>query len=45
MIILNKKVKSKLDLKLIGKLNYDLLIFFELVEILMYFKNRNNELK
>lgn len=41
----NKKLKSKLDPKLIGKLNYDSPTFFELAEILTYFKNRNNELK
>jgi hypothetical protein len=41
----NKKLKSTLDPKLIAKLNYDSPTFFDLSEILTYFKNRNNEQK
>ncbi|ABQ06701.1 ATP-binding protein [Flavobacterium johnsoniae] len=41
----NKKLKSTLDPKLKAKLNYDSPSFFDLNEILIYFKNRNNEQK
>ncbi|KGO85975.1 Bipolar DNA helicase [Flavobacterium rivuli WB 3.3-2 = DSM 21788] len=41
----NKKIKSNLYSELKGKLNYDSPTFFDLSEILIYFKNRNNEVK
>jgi hypothetical protein len=41
----NKKLKSTLASPLKAKLNYDSPTFFDLNEILTYFKNRNNEQK